>query len=78
VTGSTTGGTAYYGMTSWMLVVDTAELVYRPLDDTKYEASLQANGLDGMKSGYLTEAGLEIHHPTAHFLIKGLVEGKAD
>lgn len=76
-----TGGTnttAYYGMSNWMLVVDQTELVYRPLDDTKYEPTLQNNGLDGMKSGYLTEAGLEIHHPTSHFLITGLVTGAAD
>lgn len=80
VTGGTNagGGGAYYGMTSWMLIIDQAELVYRPLDDTEYQKKLEANGLDGMKSGYLTEAGLEVHFPLAHFLVTGITAGAVD
>lgn len=73
----TTSG-AYYGMNSWLCVLDMDELVYRPLDDTMWEPKLEANGLDGMQSGYLTEAGLELHHPVSHYLIKGLASGTAD
>ena len=72
LTGGTTGTGTYYGMNSWLFILDMAEISYTYIDDTKYEKDLQANGQDGMKSGYLTEAGLEFHHPTAHFLIKGL------
>jgi hypothetical protein len=72
--GGTTGGTAYMGLNAWLAILDMEEFVYRSLtdSDTKYEADIQANDLDGMKSGYLTECGLEIHHPDAHFVIKGL------
>lgn len=78
--GGTTGGTAYRSLSSWGLVVDQAELVYRYLtgDDMRYEKDLQTNGQDGMKAGYLTECGLEIHHPYSHFLIKGVTSGAAD
>lgn len=73
----TTSTTPYYGTETWMLVVDPKNLKYRYVDDTKYEKDLQENGLDGMKSGYLSECGLEIRHPKTHFLIKSLVAGAA-
>jgi len=77
--GGTTGGTAYLGLNAWLAILDMEEFVYRNLtdSDTKYTADLQANDLDGMKSGYLTEGGLEIHHPDAHFVIKGLAGAAA-
>lgn len=79
VAGST-AATAYYGMESWMFVLDMENLKYVYLDgsDTKYEPVLQANGLDGMQSGYLTECGLEVSHASTHYLIKNMVAGKAD
>lgn len=70
--GVNSGTNAYYGLDSWLFVLDMAELVYTFIDDTQYEPKLQDNGADGMKSGYLTECGLEIHHPKHHYLIKGL------
>ena len=78
ITGGTAGTTAFYGPDSWMLVLDANELVYRPIDDTKYEPKLEDNGMDGMKSGYITDAGLEIHHPTTHFLVRGVTNGVVD
>jgi len=71
-------GTDYNALDSWMLVIDADELVYRPLDDTTYQKQLQDNGLDSVQSGYLTESGLEVHHPLAHYLIKGLKTGVVD
>lgn len=73
-TGGTVSSTAYYGINSWLAIIDQANLKWRYVkgDDMRYEKDLQANGLDGMKSGYITEGGLEIWHPTTHFLIKGL------
>lgn len=76
--GGTTGGTAYYGLDSWVLVIDQANLVYRFVDDTKYQPKLEDNGIDGMQSGYLTECGLEVHHPDTHYLIKGFASGAVD
>jgi len=63
-----------------MVVLDMKEIMYRHLagDDTRYEKDLQDNGLDGMKSGYISECGLEVHHPLSHFYIKGLRSGIAD
>lgn len=75
---SGTNTTAYYALDTWLLVLDQNELEYRYIDDTTYEAKLQANGLDSEQSGYLTECGLEIHFPKSHYLIKGLVNGVAD
>lgn len=73
--GGTTGGTAYHGVESWLAILDMEEFsyVYLKDSDTKYQPKLQDNGLDGEKSGYLTECGLEIHHPKHHYLLKNLV-----
>lgn len=70
----------YYGMSSWLLVVDPANLQYVYLKDSdlKYQADLQANGLDGVKSGYLGECSIEVHHAKTHGLIRRLVRGVAD
>ena len=80
MTGGTTGTGTYYGVNSWLAILDMQELVYRPFqgDDTRWEPKLEANGMDGKKSGFITEAGLEVHHPTAHTLIKGIASAAAD
>lgn len=64
----------------WVLALDMENIKYRYFagDDTRYEKDLQTNGLDGMKSGYLSECGLEVHHPQSHMLIKGLRTGVVD
>ena len=72
------GGGTYFGMNSSLVIMDQAELKYRYIDDTKYEKDLQAVGMDGMKAGYLTEAGIEVHHPTSHFWITGMTSGAVD
>jgi hypothetical protein len=66
--------TAYYGMESWLAVLDMTNVKYVHLkdSDTKWQPVLQDNGLDGMKSGYLSEVSLEVHHPKTHFLIENL------
>lgn len=78
--GTTATGANYYGMNRWMLVIDPANLVYTYLkgSDIAYQAKLQANGLDGEKSGYLGECSIEVHHAKSHVLVKNLVAGKAD
>ena len=78
--GGSSGGSPYYGVNSWGFCLDMANIRYRYLngDDTRYEKDLQQNGMDGMKSGYLTEAGLQLEHADTHFVIKNVVKGKAD
>jgi hypothetical protein len=80
ITGGTTGTGPYYGRNSWLAILDMGELVYRPLtdSDTKYEPKLETNDLDGLQSGYITEAGMEVHHERHHMLVKGLVTGIVD
>ena len=75
--GYSTGSSAsnfYTGMTSWGLILDMKELKYVYLDgsDIQYQKELQANGLDGAKSGYLGEVSIETHFPKSHMLIKGM------
>lgn len=76
MTGSGTGTSHYYGLESWLFILDMENFIYRYLtgSDTQYEKSLEASGMDGMKSGYLTEASIEIHHPTTHFLLKNVIK----
>lgn len=57
------------------VVLDTANLVYRYIDDTKYLPNRQANDLDGEKSEYLTEMGLELHFEKSHAIIRGMGNG---
>lgn len=73
--GGTTGTGPYYGRESWLFVIDQANLkyVYLKGSDTSYQGKLEAIGVDGMKSGYLTECSIEVHHPTTHYLLKNLV-----
>lgn len=82
--GYTGGGTSasqfYTGMTSWGLVLDLKEMKYVYLEgsDVQYQKELQANGLDGEKSGYLGECSMELHFPKSHMLIKGLKKAAVD
>ena len=70
----------YYACDSWFYVLDMSKLtyIYPRNRDTKYEADLKENGIDGMKSGWISECGMRVAHPETHFLIKGLVSGAAD
>lgn len=78
--GGTTTAVDYYAMHSAMVVLDMDNVTYVNLDgsDTKYEADLQANGVDGMQSGYLTECSIEVNHPESHFMITGLTTAAKD
>ena len=70
----------YYSVDSWMYVLDMSKIGYVYLNgrDTKYEPKLEQNGLDGLKSGWITECSIEVAHPETHFLIKGLASGVVD
>lgn len=55
-----------------MAILDTDNILYRYVDDTKYMPKIQANDLDGEKSEYLTEAGLELHFEKSHGWLEGV------
>jgi hypothetical protein len=80
VSGGTTTGANYYGMNTWAFIIDQAELEYRYLaeSDLKYEGDLQAVGQDALKAGYIAECGVELHHPSVHFLWTQVNSGKED
>ena len=80
VAGGTNGGSAYYGMESWLIALDmeNVKYVYFNGADTHYEPDLQQNGMDGMKSGYLTECSIELHHGKTHYVLKNIVKAAAD
>lgn len=76
--GGTNGGTAYTSVANNVYILDMPFIRYRYLQDLKYEGDLQAVGQDALKAGYIAECGLEVHHPSAHFIITGLKGGKKD
>lgn len=55
-----------------MYCLDTKYIKYRYVDDTKYKPEIQDNDLDGSKSEYITEAGLEVQFEKSHGIINGL------
>ena len=78
--GGTTGGSAYYGMNSSLVILDMANLKYVTFkdDDIKYEKDLQSNGLDGQKSGFIGEISMEVAHEETHMVIHRMNSGVAD
>jgi len=80
LTGGTTTGAAYYGMAHKLIILDMANLQYVSLNgsDTEYESDLTPKGLDGMKSGYITEAAIQVGLGSTHFAISGLNRAAVD
>lgn len=78
--GGTLGTSTFLGMDSWLAIMDMDQFTYVYLKgrDTKYEPKLQDNDLDGIQSGYISEAAIQIGLPATHYLIKGLRAGAAD
>jgi len=57
------------GAESMALILDTADFVYRYIDDTSLLKDRQSPGVDGVVDEYLTEAGLEMLQEKTHGLI---------
>ena len=55
-----------------MVVFEPAMLKYKYIDDTKFLKNRQDTGEDGSKDEYLTECGLEYHHPTKFGFFSGM------
>lgn len=61
---------AVYG--GYGIVLDPANVKYRPLRDTNLETNIQANDADERKDQYITEAALEVRLPDTHAVITGV------
>lgn len=55
-----------------MIFLFPQNLVFRYIDDTKFDPNMETPGTDGTKQGFLTEAGLEIHHPDMFLILDGV------
>ncbi len=60
-----------------MLIIEPEELIYRYITDTVFKAdNSDMDGgqttIDGKKEGFLTECGIEVHHPSVHGYLTGL------
>ena len=56
---------------NWMVITEPEKLKYRFIDDTKF-SDVTPVGQDGTKEEFLTECGLELHHPEAFGILKGV------
>jgi len=55
-----------------LVVMDTANLKYRYIQDTTLLKDREDKGVDGKAEEYLTEAGLEVHHGKTFYWVKGI------
>lgn len=61
-----------------MVVMDTANLKYRYIDDTKLLKDREEKGVDGKAEEYLTECGLEVHYGKTFFWLKNILGAQTD
>lgn len=69
-TGGTSGSTpaAYYSLENAAMIFPPSHISVRKKDyDMQHEENLQAPGTDGFQSGFISNLGLELHHPEAFF-----------
>lgn len=55
-----------------MVIIEPKKLKFRYITDTTYKKNVQANDIDGEINMYLTEAGLEFHHPECFGYLNGV------
>src|SRR5215469_14733933 len=70
-----TAGAQFYSVANNVYILDMQNIRYKYVDDVKYEKDLTPIGLDGLKSGYLAECGLELHHAPSHGVWTGIQGG---
>tara|TARA_Y100000593_G_scaffold4160_1_gene8227 strand:- start:255 stop:1544 length:1290 start_codon:yes stop_codon:yes gene_type:complete len=59
------------GTRNQMIIVEPDKLKYRYITDTTF-SDVTSAGIDGLKEEYLTECGLEVHHPECFGILKGI------
>jgi hypothetical protein len=72
------GVTTFSGIANNAYILDMANVRYRYITDVEYQKDLTQIGLDGMKSGYIAECGLELNHARSHGVWVGIRGGKTD
>lgn len=78
--GGTNQATVFDSKANNIYFLDMGNFIYKHFtgDDFRYEKDLTPIGLDGMKSGYISELGMELHHPENHMIWTGVRGGAAD
>lgn len=78
--GTNDASNEFVGMEASLVVLDMENLRYVNLRnrDTQFEERLADQGIDGRKSGYLSEVSMELHHPDTHYKIDNLNSAAAD
>jgi len=76
--GGTAGGSQYFSVANNVYILDMQNIRYKYVDDVMYEKDLTPIGLDGLKSGYKAECGLELHHAPSHGVWTGIQGGATD
>lgn len=73
-------GSPFNSIANNLYILDMSNIRYRYLteSDLHYQADLEPNGLDGMKSGYIGECGIELNHALSHNIFTGLRGGTTD
>jgi hypothetical protein len=74
------GYTSVAGLNHRLYVLDMKNIKYRYFknDDTRHESKLEIPGADGYKEGYISECGLEVHHPKTHYRLDGIKTAVVD
>jgi hypothetical protein len=76
--GGTAGGSLFFSVANNVYILDMQNIRYKYVDDVMYEKDLTPIGLDGLKSGYKAECGLELHHAPSHGVWTGIAGGATD
>jgi hypothetical protein len=76
--GGQAGGSNFYSVANNVYILDMQNIRYKYVDDVMYEKDLTPIGLDGLKSGYKAECGLELHHAVSHGVWTGIQGGTTD
>jgi Family of unknown function (DUF5309) len=76
--GGLAGGSQFYSVANNIYILDMQNIRYKYVDDVMYEKDLTPIGLDGLKSGYKAECGLELHHAQSHGAWLGIIGGDTD
>lgn len=72
------GGGAFTSIANNLYILDMENFRYRYIDDLQFQGDLTAVGQDAMKSGYLAECGIEVHHAETHHIWEGITGAAAD
>lgn len=77
--GGSAGGTPYYSLENSAMIFPPSHIMVRKKDfDMNHEDNLQTKGQDGFQSGFISDLGLELHHPEAFYFWKNVANPAKD